>query len=142
MKSNGLLKVVGILMIIGGSVLTIIGIIAAAGVGLVAAALGSEANMTLLLVSAILLLLNGIVTLVAGILGVANAAKPAKAGSCIVFGVLAVILAVLSSILNVAGGNTFSPVNLLIGLVLPVLYLIGAFQNKKRAGQVDPGQQA
>lgn len=142
MKSNGLLKVVGILMIIGGSVLTIIGIIAAAGVGLVAAALGSEANMTLLLVSAILLLLNGIVTLVAGILGVANAAKPAKAGSCIVFGVLAVILAVLSSILNVAGGNNFSPVNLLIGLVLPVLYLIGAFQNKKRAGQVDPGQQA
>ncbi len=140
MKSNALLKVVGILMIIGGAILTIIGIIAAAGVGLVAAALGSEANMTLLLVSAILLLLNGIVTLVAGILGVANAAKPAKAGSCIVFGVLAVILAVVSSILNVAGGNPFNAVNLIIGLVLPVLYLIGAFQNKKIAGQIEPGQ--
>ena len=83
--------------------------------------------------AAILVLLGAIVSLVAGILGVANAAKPEKATICIVFGILAAVLSVLGNVLTAASGGTFSVFNLILGLVLPVLYLIGAFQNKTRA---------
>ncbi len=131
-KSNGFLKVTGILMIIGGGLGLILGIIAVLGVGLLAAALGAEAALGLLTFAAILALVGSVVSLVAGIIGVANAAKPEKATVCIVFGILAAVLSVLGNVLTVAGGGNFSAMSLIIGLVLPVLYLIGAFQNKKR----------
>lgn len=132
-KSNGLLKVTGILMIIGGGISIILGIIAVLGVSLIVAALGAEeAALGLLTFAAILALLGAIVSLVAGILGVANAAKPEKATVCIVFGILTAVFSVLGNVLTAAGGGSFSAVNLILGLVLPVLYLIGAFQNKKR----------
>jgi len=140
-KSNGLLKVTGIIMIIGGALAIILGIIAVAGVGLVAslnAALGGDVvNTGLLTVSSILVLVGGIVELVAGILGVKNSAIPEKAGTCIIFGILTIVISILSTILGVVAGGEFKVVNLLIGLVLPILYLIGAFQSKAAIGQ-DP----
>ncbi len=132
-KSNTLLKVAGILMIIGGSIGIILGIIAVLGVGALAIALGSEASLGLLMFAAILTLVSAVVSLIAGIVGVKNAAKPEKAGLCIVFGVLTAVLAVLGNILSVAGGGAFSTMGLVTGLLLPVLYLIGAFQNKNAA---------
>lgn len=133
MKSNQFLKVTGILMIIGGGISVILGLIAVIGVAALAALLGGEANSGLLTLSAILTLLSGVVSLIAGILGVKNAAVLAKAQLLIIFGIVTAGLSVLGNILNVVGGSSFSPVNLAIGLVLPALYLIGAFQNKKLA---------
>ena len=133
-KGNGLLKVSGILMIIGGGIGIILGIIAVLGVSLLVAIIGDDlANSGLLTFSAILVLVSAIVQLIAGILGVANAKKPEKATVCITFGVLTALLAVLGNVLTMAGGGDFNPVGLIIGLALPVLYLIGAFQNKSRA---------
>ena len=132
--SNKFLKVTGILMIISGGLSIVLGIIAVLGVGVVAVALGSEANMGLLMLSSILVLVSGVASLIAGILGVKNAAKPEKAQICIVFGFITAILAVLGNVLNIAGGNSFDVFGLVIGLVVPVLYLIGAFQNKAKAG--------
>ncbi len=135
-KSNGFLKVTGILMIIGGGLGIILGIIAVLGVSVAVEfinGLGGNADLGLLMFAAILSLVSSVVSLVAGIIGVANAAKPEKAVVCIVFGILTAVLSVLGNVLTVAGGGSFSAVNLIIGLVLPVLYLIGAFQNKKRA---------
>jgi hypothetical protein len=131
-KSNGFLKVTGILMIIGGGLSIILGIIAMLGVALIVSALGTEEMLGLLIFATILALLGAIVSLVAGILGVANAAKPEKANICIVFGILAAMLSVLGNVLTATSGGTFSVFNLILGLVLPVLYLIGAFQNKAR----------
>ncbi|MDD3611898.1 MAG: hypothetical protein PHU38_05965 [Eubacteriales bacterium] len=131
-KSNGFLKVTGILMIIGGGLSIILGIIAMLGVALIVSALGTEEMLGLLIFATILSLLGAIVSLVAGILGVANAAKPEKANICIVFGILAAMLSVLGNVLTATSGGTFSVFNLILGLVLPVLYLIGAFQNKAR----------
>lgn len=131
-KSNGFLKVTGILMIIGGGLSIILGIIAMLGVALIVSALGTEEMLGLLIFATILALLGAIVSLVAGILGVANAAKPEKANICIVFGILAAVLSVLGNVLTATSGGTFSVFNLILGLVLPVLYLIGAFQNKAR----------
>ncbi|HHU04090.1 MAG TPA: hypothetical protein GXZ81_03615 [Fastidiosipila sp.] len=122
----------GILMIIGGGLSIILGIIAMLGVALIVSALGTEEMLGLLIFATILSLLGAIVSLVAGILGVANAAKPEKANICIVFGILAAILSVLGNVLTATSGGTFSVFNLILGLVLPVLYLIGAFQNKAR----------
>ncbi len=131
-KSNGFLKVAGILMIIGGGLSIILGIIAMLGVALIVSALGTEEMLGLLIFATTLALLGAIVSLVAGILGVANAAKPEKATICIVFGILAAVLSVLGNVLTATSGGTFSVFNLILGLVLPVLYLIGAFQNKAR----------
>lgn len=132
-KSNGFLKVTGILMIISGGISIILSIMGLLGVSMLAAVLGSEANMGLLVFASVLALISSVISLVAGILGVKNAAKPEKATVCIVFGILTAVFSVLGNVLTVAGGGSFSVPNLLLGLVIPVLYLIGAFQNKKRA---------
>jgi len=135
-KGNTLLKVAGILMIIGGSIGLIVGIIAVLGVGILVAALnalGESANQGLLMFGAVLILLGAVIQFVAGIVGVKNAKKPEKAMVCIVFGILTVVVSLLSNVLTVVGGGDFSIVSLGIGLVLPALYLIGAFQNKKLA---------
>ena len=135
-KSNGFLKVAGILMIIGGVFTIIFSILAVIGVGALAASLGAEVDMGLVMVSAILGLISGIVSFIAGIMGTKNANKPEKAMTCIVFGGLTVLLSVLGSILNVVAGSQFSVVGLITGLLVPALYLIGAFQNKKSANSV------
>ena len=132
-KSNGFLKVTGILMIIGGVFTIIFSILAVVGVGALAATLGTEADLGLLMVSSIIGLISGVVSLIAGITGAKNANKPEKAMTCIVFGGLTVLLSVLGSILNVVAGSQFSVAGLITGLVVPALYLIGAFQNKNRA---------
>jgi hypothetical protein len=133
MQSNKFLKVTGILMIISGGISIIVSIVAVLGVGVLAAALGGDGSLTLLMLAAVLALVSAGISLVAGILGVKNAAKPEKAMVCIVFGILTAALSVLGNVLTVAGGGNFSIPNLLLGLVIPVLYLIGAFQNKQRA---------
>jgi len=130
-KGNGFLTVTGILMIIGGGIGIILGILAVLAVSALAVTLGVGSG--LLTVSAILTLVSAVVSLIAGILGVANSAKSEKAMTCIVFGVLAAALSVFGNILTVVGGGSFSPFSLVLGLALPVLYLIGAFQNKSRA---------
>lgn len=132
-KSNGFLKVTGILMIISGGISIIFSVIALLGVGVLAAALGSEAKMGLLMFASILALVSSVVSLIAGILGVKNAAKPEKATVCITFGIMTAVFSVLGNVLTVVGGGSFSIPNLVLGLVIPVLYLIGAFQNKSRA---------
>jgi len=133
-KSNALLKVAGILMIIFGSVSIVIGAIAVIGVSALAIILGSEANIGLLTFGAILVLVSGVVSLIAGIVGVKNAKKPEKATTCIVFGVLTALLSVLGSVVTMIGGGDLNVISLAFGLVLPALYLVGAFQNKKLAG--------
>ena len=60
--------------------------------------------------------------------------KLEKAGTCITWGIIVIMLCVISNILTVVGGGDFSVLNLATGLVIPVLYLIGALQNKKALG--------
>lgn len=51
-------------------------------------------------------------------------------------GVLAVALfSVLENLLSVAGSGNFTMLNLLTGLLLPMLYQLGALQNKSRLNQ-------
>ena len=77
------------------------------------------------------MLISAVAELVAGIIGVVNCKKPEKAVVCIAWGIIVAVLSVAGTILNSVGGGTFSVFSLLLGLVLPVLYMIGAVFNKK-----------
>lgn len=135
-QGSKMLKVTGILMIIGGALALVIALIAviriAAAASLAAGALGGGI-IALAVIASILSLLGGGIELAAGILGVKNWNQPAKAQSCIVFGAIIIALSVLSNILNLTSGSEFNLFTLLLGLVLPVLYLIGAVQLKNMA---------
>ena len=129
-KGTGFLKVTGILMIIGGGISIIMGIIAALSVAALAYIAGGDSS-ALLYASVVLMLISAVAELVAGIIGVVNCKKPEKAGVCIAWGIIVAVLSVAGTTLNSVGGGTFSVFSLILGLVLPVLYIIGAVFNKK-----------
>lgn len=130
-KGTGFLKVTGILMIIGGAISVILGIIAALGVAALVYISDGTVSSALLYTSVILMIVSAVAELVAGIIGVTNCKKPEKAGSCIVWGIIVAVLSVAGTILNSVGGGSFSAFSLILGLVLPVLYIIGAVFNKR-----------
>ena len=130
-KGTGFLKVTGILMIIGGGISIIMGIIAALGVAALAYISDGTVSSAVLYASVVLMLISAVAELVAGIIGVVNCKKPEKAGVCIAWGIIVAVLSVAGTVLNSVGGGTFSVFSLILGLVLPVLYIIGAVFNKK-----------
>jgi hypothetical protein len=130
---NKFLKICGILMIIGGIIGILGGILLLAGAGLLSAVAEEanvEVNESLLTFASIFAAASGVVSLIAGILGVKYAARPEKANICIVFGILVIVISVIGNVIGLVGGGDFQPLNLLTGLIVPVLYLIGAFQSK------------
>ena len=131
MKGRKFLKVTGILMIIGGAFGIIGGIIALIGAGALAAVLETSAG-GLMLASA-LILASAVFQLIAGIMGVKNCDKPEKAQSCIVIGVIVAILSVAGNVISNVLGSDFNIINYAAGLIVPVLYIIGAAKNKEPA---------
>ena len=127
-KGAGFLKVTGILMIIGGSISIITALVTIIGV---AALIALGAGTALLYAAGILSILSAGAQLIAGIIGVKNCKRPEKAQNCITWGVIVAALCVLGSILTVIGGGSFPIFSLLLGLVLPILYIIGAVKNKQ-----------
>ena len=131
MKGRKFLKVTGILMIIGRSFGIIGGIVAMIGAGALAAVLETSAG-GLMLASA-LILASAVFQLIAGIMGVKNCDKPEKAQSCIVIGVIVAILSVAGNVISNVLGSDFNIINYATGLIIPVLYIIGAVKNKELA---------
>ena len=131
MKGRQFLKVTGILMIIGGAFGIIGGIVAMIGAGALAAVLETSAG-GLMLASA-LILASAVFQLIAGIMGVKNCDKPEKAQSCIVIGVIVAILSVAGNVISNVLGSDFNIINYAAGLIVPVLYIIGAVKNKELA---------
>lgn len=117
-------------MVIGGAAGIILGVIAVLGVSDLAAAIGEAASFSLLMLAAILVWASGVAGLIAGIVGIKNAVDPEKVLACIVFGSLTMAFSALGNFLSVTGGSGFNAGSLIIGLLLPVLYLIGAFWKK------------
>ena len=120
---KGLLKVVGILFIIFGAISIIVALLGIAG-GLALSAISGILGATLI-VGTIIACLGGIMEFIAGIYGVRNCDKPEKATTCVVLGIIILVLSVISLIVS-----SFSWTSL-FSIALPILYLIGAFQNKK-----------
>lgn len=76
-------------------------------------------------------LVGGIIQLIAGINGVKHCNKPENAKKCITWGIIVIALAVISSVLEVIGGGKFNVLSFVIGLIVPGLYIYGAFLNHK-----------
>ena len=130
-KGSGFLKVTGILMIIGGGISIILSIIAVLGVAALVYISDGEASSAMLYASVALMVVSAVAQLVAGIIGVVNCKKPEKDGVCMAWGIIVAVLCIAGTILNSAGGGSFSILSLVLGLVLPILYIIGAVFNKK-----------
>ena len=131
MKGRKFLKVTGILMIIGAAFGIIGGIIAMIGVGALAAVLETSAGG--LMLASVLVLASAVFQLIAGIMGVKNCDKPEKAQTCLVMGIIVAILSVAGNVISNVLGSDFNAFNYATGLVIPVLYIIGAAKNKETA---------
>ena len=131
MKGRKFLKVTGILMIIGAAFGIIGGIIAMIGVGALAAVL--ETSAVGLMLASVLVLASAVFQLSAGIMGVKNCDKPEKAQTCLVMGIIVAILSVAGNVISNVLGSDFNAFNYATGLVIPVLYIIGATKNKETA---------
>lgn len=70
-------------------------------------------------------------SLLQGINGVKHCDKPENAKKCITWGIIVIALAVISNVLEVIGGGKFNVLSFVIGLIVPVLYIYGAFLNHK-----------
>ncbi len=129
MKGRKFLKVTGILMIIGAAFGIIGGIIAMIGVGALAAVL--ETSAVGLMLASVLVLASAVFQLIAGIMGVKNCDKPEKAQTCLVMGIIVAILSVAGNVISNVLGSDFNLLSYATGLVIPVLYIIGAAKNKE-----------
>lgn len=128
MQGAKFLKVTGILMIIFGALAIVMDLIAMAGLG-VLEAIG--APMGALWLSAIVGLVGAVLELIAGINGVLNAEKPEKAKTCMVWGIIIAGMCVISNLITLfAYPDNFNIVSLLLGLVIPALFIFGAYKNQ------------
>ncbi|MDD3339814.1 MAG: hypothetical protein PHS82_13275 [Lachnospiraceae bacterium] len=137
-RGKNFLKVTGIIMIVFGAIGALSTLISFAGLSVLMqtyAALGMDTSMIVpgLIISAI----GGVLQLAAGIIGVVHARKPEKAMLCIIFGVLLVILQIVSGVtsllvVNAQGSSIVTTIiSMIIGLILPVLFIYGGILNKQ-----------
>lgn len=127
MQGKNFLKVCGILMIIFGAIAMIVNLVAFLGVLALDTLLGG--SIIGLTIGALISLVGAVMQFVAGIVGVKNCDKPEKATACVGWGIVVAAFAVIGQIISVLCGGDFSIVSLAIGLVLPVLYIIGGVKN-------------
>jgi hypothetical protein len=134
LKGSSLVKVVGIIMIIGGA-LNLIGSFSIFALTALAAVLGVGAGV--IVVIGLVALVSGVVELIVGILGVKFNNTPDKVNLVFTLGIVAVVLTLVNVILMgvFSGALGASPFAGVLGFVLPVLYTIGAYQNKQAVAQ-------
>lgn len=133
---KGLLKVVSILFIILGAIGTAILMIGLITYAVMADSLGGLAGI--MIVTLILILVHSMLELVLGIIGLKKYRDPAKGGFFIATGFILCALSVASLILSIAA-DSFDVTILgirtgtltFIGLVIPVLSIIGGSLNRK-----------
>ena len=101
------------------------GLLLAAGAGTVGIALGAVAGIL-----GAITVLTAVFYLILGILGVRNCDKPEKCGVNFVLGILVLVLVVIGLVVNVATTGPSGALSSVVGLVLPILYVMGAKENK------------
>lgn len=146
-KGSMLLKVSSILMIIGGICGAVGSVLMAAFAGLMTAAstdpsvqkavaqsgVSAGAVSAVLWIGVAVLVISAVVEIIAGVKGKNNWNNPEASKTLLIFGIVCAVLAVLGNILFATGGTTVSIINVVTGLVIPVLYIIGVVQLKNRA---------
>lgn len=129
---SSLLRVTGILLIIFSAITLVFGLFGLFGLLTLSAMAGVGALMLVIVLGYILFFAGTVLEFIAGIVAVKNWANPAKAHTCMGWGVTLLVLASLSLLLALLGSGTNS-VTAVIGIVLPILYIVGANQLKQQA---------
>lgn len=131
---KNLLRVTSILLIIFGAIdafISIIGLactsfLSNAATGITGSAVAGTALGGMLAVAAFLLLASGVLDLILGILGLKKCGDPAQANYFIVCGIVLCIVPFISMVMSFQ-------ITSLIGFVLPALYIVGGYMNRKAA---------
>lgn len=139
MEKNKLLKVSSILLIVFGALMAFGGIIMMVAGDFVAeiigiageeAGAGADADAaaaiikTAMIILGVIALIEAIAYIAAGVIGV----QQKSAQTCFIIAIVLVVLCGIGAITNIIEGNWFGGI---VGLVVPVLYLVGAIQLKK-----------
>lgn len=123
------LLAVGILLVIGGG-LSMFLVIPTLLLGIASLSIGGLG--VIIFLAALLACAMAIIDLIAGIVGIVNRNKPEKAKVCMGFGITMIVFAVLGFISSISAQDV-NYVSSLLGLLLPILYLVGASKNKNAA---------
>lgn len=130
-----MLKIVGIIMVIFGGIGVITGLMAIFGAAAVAAtwaAMGISIGVGGLVISGIVAFIASVFLLFAGIMGIKKGGDVEQAQTLKLYGIVLIALAVISTVVEIIVMPLFGPmsiVGLILSLVLPVLYIVGANKN-------------
>ena len=133
-RGNLFFKITGVLMIIGAAISIILGIVGVISCVIFAEDPAYASAWPLLLSSALIAEVTGILQLIAGIAGLRYTDRPEKALTCIVLGVIALAANIVDQFLSnsVSASSGFATASaVFISLAIPILYIIGVILNKK-----------
>ncbi len=131
-KGKGLLKTTSVFMMISG----ILGILLYGLLTLILSAgtiLEHPDGGVLITLTAVFYTVAAIISLVAGILGFKKAADKKAGGTCMVLGLVNLALCFVSAVMSVIGegASIIHALYSAVGLVIPSLYVVGAYFNAK-----------
>ena len=132
-QKSTFLKVMSILMIIGGGFEAVAALMSLAAVSVLVLAGASAGPLYL---AATLVAAAAVVYLTAGIQGLKACKAPEKRRKCMIWGVLAIVLLVTGNVIQGIWGEGLAIESLVSGLVLPGLYLAALImQGRREAAQ-------
>ena len=146
-KGSMLLKVISIIMIIGGilSAVASLALVLFAGAtsafisdpqgqsALAGSGVSGAAVNGVVWAAAIIAVIGAVIEIIAGVKGKKNWNNPDQAKTLMIWGIITAVISLISNILFATGGTGVQIVSILAGLVIPVLYIIGTVQLKKQA---------
>ena len=83
---------------------------------------------------------GGVIQLIAGIIGLKNSSKPEKQNICIILGLITIFFFIVSQVISTIDAGDishFDVIAMLLGLLIPSLYLISSIRHKKRIDLVE-----
>ncbi len=104
-RSNTILKIFGILGIIGGALSLIMGLLASFSGQVVTVAAEDESMGFLVVVVGIIMVITGIVSLIEGICSVRAAKDNSKIGPAWWFAIISLVMGIISIVSNLANGS-------------------------------------
>ena len=134
--SKKILKVAGILSIIGGIIALLVGILAVAGGGILAGyGQGDEqTGGAIVLVAGVVCLISGIVSLIEGICSTRAAKDTSKIMPAWIFAIIGLIINGISFIMNIVQSGVSSGLSGIVSVAFSVLIFVAANTIKKEEG--------
>lgn len=128
MSGSKILKITGIIMIVGGALAIFLSLLGFLGIATLAALGG---NVFILFLVPLVGLATGVIQLLAGLKGYKGYDNPEIADTCLKWGIAIIGLSLIGTILSFIATGSLDFKNLAIGLILPGLYTYGAYQVKQ-----------